>query len=94
MRFRDVVLCDNEACGAILRLGGATTISVQLEHDVLGAFFYCPRCGFRTVVELNRAEKRSMARRSAWARSRLRPSDSRAGDGIPKRTANASSADD
>jgi hypothetical protein len=71
VRCRDVVLCDNEACGAILRLGGATAISMQLEHDALGTFFYCPRCGLRTGVQLSSAERGSIGGR--WAPVQSRP---------------------
>ena len=53
MRFRDVVLCDNPACGAILRLAGEASIRVQLEDDAAGTHFICPRCRSRTAVDVD-----------------------------------------
>jgi hypothetical protein len=52
MHFRDVAICDNPLCGAILRittLPGA--ISVPLQVDAFGSFIVCPRCEQRTNIE-------------------------------------------
>lgn len=57
MHFRDVVLCDNPRCGAILRITDTPgAISVQLQTAPFGTFIVCPRCDRRTIIELNGAE--------------------------------------
>jgi len=71
VRFRDVVLCDNPGCGAILRLGGYTSISVVLDHDAMGHFFCCPRCSARTSVTIDGTE-RVTPRQGADAKKRRR----------------------
>ena len=57
MHFRDVVLCDNPRCGAILRITDSPgAISVQLQTAPFGSFIVCPRCDRRTIIELNGAD--------------------------------------
>jgi hypothetical protein len=57
MHFRDVVLCDNPHCGAILRMTDAPgAISVQLQQAPFGSYIVCPRCDRRTIIELTGAE--------------------------------------
>jgi hypothetical protein len=57
MRFRDVVLCDNPRCGAILRISDIPgAISVPLQIDLFGAFVVCPRCEHRTIIETSDAD--------------------------------------
>ena len=57
MHFRDVVLCDNPRCGAILRITESPgAISVQLQTAPFGSFIVCPRCDRRTIIELNGAD--------------------------------------
>jgi hypothetical protein len=52
MQFRDVVICDNARCGAILRITDAPgPISVVVLSDSAGSFVACPRCGRRTAAE-------------------------------------------
>jgi hypothetical protein len=53
MHFRDVVLCDNPRCGAILRITSVPgPISVQLQTSPFGSYVVCPRCDRRTIIEL------------------------------------------
>jgi hypothetical protein len=57
MHFRDVVLCDNPHCGAILRITDVPgAISVQLQLAPFGSYIVCPRCDRRTIIELTGAE--------------------------------------
>jgi hypothetical protein len=57
MHFRDVVLCDNPRCGAILRMTDAPgAISVQLQTAPFGSYIVCPRCDRRTIIELSGAD--------------------------------------
>jgi hypothetical protein len=52
MRLKNVVLCDSASCGAILRIGGPEpALSVNLEEDVAGLYFVCPRCRARTYLD-------------------------------------------
>jgi hypothetical protein len=52
MHFRDVVICDNPACGAILRITDQPgPISVRLRTGSFGTFVLCPRCGQITAIE-------------------------------------------
>jgi hypothetical protein len=53
MNFRDVVICDNAPCGAILRISEQPgPISVSLTHGPFGTFVVCPRCSATTLVDL------------------------------------------
>jgi len=57
MHFRDVVLCDNPRCGAILRITNVEgPISVQLQTAPFGSYIVCPRCDRRTIIELAGAQ--------------------------------------
>ena len=57
MHFRDVVLCDNPRCGAILRITSVPgPISVQLQTAPFGSYVVCPRCDRRTIIELTGAD--------------------------------------
>ena len=57
MHFRDVVLCDNPRCGAILRITSVPgPISVQLQTAPFGSYVVCPRCDRRTIIELMGAD--------------------------------------
>jgi hypothetical protein len=57
MYFRDVVLCDNPRCGAILRITSVPgPISVQLQTAPFGSYVVCPRCDRRTIIELSGAD--------------------------------------
>ena len=57
MHFRDVVLCDNPRCGAILRITSAPgPISVRLQTAPFGSYVVCPRCDRRTIIELTGAD--------------------------------------
>ena len=57
MHFRDVVLCDNPRCGAILRITNVEgPISVQLQTAPFGSYVVCPRCDRRTIIELTGAD--------------------------------------
>jgi hypothetical protein len=52
MHFRDVVICDNPSCGAILRISGEPgPISVPLRTGSFGTFIVCPRCEQTTAIE-------------------------------------------
>ena len=52
MHFRDVVICDNPACGAILRITSQPgPISVSLRTGSFGTFVVCPRCDHTTAIE-------------------------------------------
>jgi len=52
MHFRDVVICDNPACGAILRITAQPgPISVPLRTGSFGTFVVCPRCAQTTAIE-------------------------------------------
>ena len=52
MYFRDVVICDNPACGAILRMSDQPgPISVALQTAAFGTFIVCPRCDRSTLIE-------------------------------------------
>jgi hypothetical protein len=52
MHFRDVVICDNAGCGAILRISDrADPICVELQEGLFGTFIVCPRCTQTTVIE-------------------------------------------
>ena len=51
MHFRDVAICDNPLCGAILRITSLPgAISVPLQSDAFGTFIVCPRCEQRTNI--------------------------------------------
>lgn len=57
MHFRDVVLCDNPRCGAILRITNVPgPIAVQLQTAPFGSYIVCPRCDRRTIIDLAGAE--------------------------------------
>ena len=46
-----IVLCNNPACGAVLRAGVSQTRSqVILDPGPVGPHFTCPRCGQRSDV--------------------------------------------
>ena len=52
MHFRDVVICDNAGCGAILRISDRPgPISVALNQGSFGSFIVCPRCRQSTLVD-------------------------------------------
>jgi hypothetical protein len=52
MHFRDVVICDNPSCGAILRISNDDgPISVPLRTGNFGTFIVCPRCDQTTAIE-------------------------------------------
>ena len=52
MHFRDVVICDNPVCGAILRISDQPgPISVPLRTGSFGTFIVCPRCDQTTAIE-------------------------------------------
>jgi hypothetical protein len=52
MHFRDVVICDNPACGAILRISDQPgPISVSVRTGSFGTFIVCPRCAQTTAIE-------------------------------------------
>ena len=60
MHFRDVVICDGAACGAILRISdSAGPICVPLQASPLGTFVECPRCGTVTIIDAASAESAS-----------------------------------
>jgi len=53
MNFRDVVICDNARCGAILRISERPgPISVSLTHGPFGTFVVCPRCSGTTLIDM------------------------------------------
>lgn len=61
MHFRDVVLCDNPRCGAILRITDVPgAISVQLQSAPFGTYIVCPRCDRRTIIELTGSDPAAM----------------------------------
>jgi len=55
MHFRDVVICDNAPCGAILRISEQPgPISVSLTTGPFGTFVVGPRCSSTTLIDVSR----------------------------------------
>ena len=53
MNFRDVVICDNPTCGAILRISDKPgPIAVSLRRGPFGSFVLCPRCAHSTLIDI------------------------------------------
>ena len=53
MNFRDVVICDNPPCGAILRISDQPgPIAVSLHRGPFGSFVVCPRCAHSTMIDI------------------------------------------
>jgi hypothetical protein len=52
VHFRDVVICDNSRCGAILRISDRPgPIAVVLHQGPFGTFIVCPRCEQSTLID-------------------------------------------
>lgn len=66
VHFRDVVICDNSRCGAILRISDRPgPITVALQQGAFGTFIVCPRCAESTLIDPAAASESVDAERPA-----------------------------